>query len=107
MSAYMFVSTKIHDPIHFAKYRKEMQNFAPKHVGKYLARDAIFDVLEGKFDTDCQVLIAEYPSIDTIKNIWNSKEYQEIKKLREGAGDVNIFITEGKDKLLKKWDFNY
>ena len=32
----------------------------------------------------------------------SSLEYQKIKKLREGAGDVNIFIIEGKDKILKK-----
>tara|TARA_B100000530_G_C15696119_1_gene384126 strand:+ start:236 stop:544 length:309 start_codon:yes stop_codon:yes gene_type:complete len=102
MPAYMFVSSKIHDPLRFAQYRKEMQIFAPKYGGKYLARGEILDVLEGKFDTDCQVLIAEYPSVDIIKNMWNSKEYQKIKKLREGAGDVNIFIIEGKDKILKK-----
>ncbi|MDC0074382.1 DUF1330 domain-containing protein [Alphaproteobacteria bacterium] len=101
MPAYMFVSSKIHDPVRFAKYRKEMQVFAPKYGGKYLARGEMLEVLEGKFDTDCHVLIAEYPSVHTIKKMWNSKEYKEIKKLREGAGDVNIFIIEGEDKILK------
>ncbi|MBL43070.1 MAG: hypothetical protein CMM49_10480 [Rhodospirillaceae bacterium] len=40
--------------------------------------------------------MAEYPSVDNIKNIWDSKEYQEIKELREGAGNEYIFIIEKK-----------
>ena len=95
MSAYMFVTSKIHDPVRFAQYGKEMQVLVPEYGGKYLARGEILEVLEGKFDTDCRVLIAEYPSVDAIKKMWNSKEYEKIKKLREGAGDVNVFIIEG------------
>ena len=102
MPAYMFVSSKINDPVRFAEYRKEMQVFVALYGGKYLARGEILEVLEGKFDTDYNVLIAEYPSVDTIKNMWNSNEYKEIKKLREGAGDVNVFIIDGKDLVLHK-----
>ena len=96
----MFVTSNIHDPIRFAEYRKEMQVFVSHYGCKYLARGDILEVLEGKFDTDYNVLIAEYPDVDTIKKMQNSNEYKEIKKLREGAGDVNVFIIDGNDMVL-------
>ena len=95
MTAYMFVKAKIIDPVKFSEYSKEMESLVPNYGGKYLAKGAVSEVLEGLFDVKQKVLIAQYPSIDNIKKLWSSKEYKRIKKLREGAGVVQVIVING------------
>jgi len=95
MPAYMFVRVKVTDPQRFAEYGKAVAQLVPKYGGKYLARGKVAAVLEGAFDESEGTLIAEYPSVETIKEFWNSPEYAEIKKLREGAGEAHVIVIDG------------
>ncbi|MDC0074710.1 DUF1330 domain-containing protein [Alphaproteobacteria bacterium] len=95
MTAYMFVKAKITDPIKFSEYTKEMQSLVPNYGGKYLTKGAVSEVLEGLFDVKQKVLIAQYPSVNSIKKLWNSEEYKRIKKLREGACKVQVIVMNG------------
>jgi uncharacterized protein (DUF1330 family) len=95
MSAYMFVRVKVTDPARFAEYGKAVAQLIPKFGGKYLARGKVAAVLEGDFDTSEGTLIAEYPSVEKIKELWNSPEYTEIRKLRENAGEAQVIVIDG------------
>lgn len=95
MPAYMFVRVKVRDPKRFAEYGKAVAAFVPKYGGKYLARGKVAAVLEGEFDESQGTLIAEYPSVEKIKEMWSSPEYAEIRKLRDGAGEAHVIVIDG------------
>ncbi len=95
MSAYMFVRVKVTDPARFAEYGKAVAQLVPKFGGKYLARGKVAAVLEGTFDTSEGTLIAEYPSVEKIKELWNSPEYAEVRKLRDNAGEAHVIVIDG------------
>jgi uncharacterized protein (DUF1330 family) len=95
MPAYMFVRVKVTDPKRFAEYGKAIEKLVPKFGGKYLARGKVAAVLEGEFDTSEGTLIAEYPSVEKIKELWHSPEYAEVRKLRENAGEAHVIVIDG------------
>ncbi len=95
MPAYMFVRVKVSDPKRFAEYGKAVEQLVPKFGGRYLARGKVAAVLEGDFDETQGTLIAEYPSVEKIKELWDSPEYAEIRKLREGAGEAHVIVIDG------------
>ncbi len=95
MPAYMIVYASIHDR------EKFMQGYAPaasqlvaEHGGKYVIRAPGAEVLEGQLDPDMSVVISEWPDKETILKFWNSPEYQEARKLREGVADCLVSIIE-------------
>ena len=52
------------------------------------------EVLEGSYDGR-RLVIFEFPSMDVIQSVWNSPEYAEVKKLREGAGELDVWAVPG------------
>ena len=101
MPAYMFVRVKVSDPKRFAEYSKTVASLVPKFGGKYLARGKVAAVLEGEFDTDEGTLIAEYPSVEKIKEFWNSPEYAEVRKLRDNAGAAHVIVIDGEPAVAR------
>ena len=95
MAAYMIVSAKIYNPLQFAEYGKKMGDLIKKYNGEYLAKGSITDILEGYFDKSRKILIAKYPSIEQIHDMWNSEEYKKIKKIRQDIADVDVIIIDG------------
>ena len=95
MSAYMIVRVKITDPERFEQYRQAVTKLVPNYGGRYLARGPVAAVLEGDFDTGERVVIEEYPSVEDIKRMWASPEYQEIMKLRENAAEATVIVMDG------------
>ena len=95
MPAYMFVRVKIRDSKRFAEYAKAVEQLVPNYGGRYLARGPVAAVLEGSFDSEERTLLAEYPSVEHIHSLWNSLEYSQVRKLREGAGEVHVIVIDG------------
>ena len=50
--------------------------------------------LEGIEDENNSVVISEWSSKEAAENFWNSNEYQEVKKLREGIADCYVLVIE-------------
>ncbi|MGE4615843.1 MAG: DUF1330 domain-containing protein [Gammaproteobacteria bacterium] len=97
MPAYMIVKVKITDPERFNEYRKAVTKLVPNYGGRYLARGTVDTVLEGEFDMGERVVLEEYPSVDHIKRMWASPEYQEIMKLRENAAEATVIVMDGEE----------
>lgn len=95
MPAYMIVRVKITDAERFERYRQAVTKFVPKFGGRYLARGQVAAVLEGDFDDGERVVLEEYPSVEDIRRMWASPEYQEIKKLRENAAEAIVIVMDG------------
>jgi uncharacterized protein (DUF1330 family) len=50
------------------------------------------------------MVISKWPDRAAIKAFWNSPEYAEAKKLREGLADVQVLVIDGPDLITPKSD---
>lgn len=105
MPAYMFIKTKVFDRDQYMKYVQAAQPLGDKLGREFLVMSQPIEVLEGSasaFGLDDSakqwpneyLLVSKWPSADAAREFWNSKEYREIRKLRESAGEVNVLLTE-------------
>ena len=95
MKAYMIVRCVIHDREKFISgYGTEASKLLEKYGGKYLIRAPGAIPLEGIDDDNNSVVISEWPSKERALEFWNSDEYQEIKKLREGIAECKVLVIE-------------
>lgn len=95
MKAYMIVRAVIHDLDGFVNgYGVEAAKLVDKFGGKYLVRAPGAIALEGIESENNSVVISEWPSKEQAQNFWNSDEYKEVKKLREGMADCYVIIIE-------------
>tara|TARA_B100000965_G_scaffold338553_1_gene305794 strand:- start:273 stop:569 length:297 start_codon:yes stop_codon:yes gene_type:complete len=94
MKAYWIAKVNVNDKDAYAEYAKHVTPALAKYKGKFLVRGGKFEILEGKYKYERNVVI-EFPSIDIAKKFYNSKEYQEAKSFRDGKADFNAIVIEG------------
>ena len=95
MKAYMIVRCVIHDREKFISgYGAQASKLLKKYGGKYLIRAPGAMPLEGIEEDNNSVVISEWPSKKRALEFWNSDEYQEIKKLREGIAECKVLVIE-------------
>ena len=94
MPAYMVVQINVTDPDRFAHYRAAVPGVVESFGGRYMARGAQVEVLEGSHDGRRLVLF-EFPSMDAIRRFWNSPEYAKVKPLRENAAEIDVWVVPG------------
>jgi uncharacterized protein (DUF1330 family) len=76
-----------------------------KYGGRYLARGAAIDVIEGDW-SPCAIVIAEFPDREAVRHWYASPEYAEGLKIRASSGlHRKMICVEGSvdpspDKLL-------
>jgi len=103
MAAYMIVTAAIHDRDKFiAGYGAAAGALVEKFGGEYLIRGPGVELLEGKSDAGpnfdgASVVISKWVDRDAARAFWNSPEYSEVKKLREGLADVQVLLIDGPD----------
>jgi uncharacterized protein (DUF1330 family) len=91
----MIVAAKINDREKFlAGYGEAAAQLIPKFGGRYLVRAPGAMLLEGAWGDGAGIVISEWPDKEAILTFWNSPEYQEAKKLREGLADVQVLVVE-------------
>ena len=95
MKAYMIVRCVIHDREKFISgYGPQAAKLLEKYGGKYLIRAPGAIPLEGIDEDNNSVVISEWPSKQRALEFWNSDEYQQIKKLREGIAECKVLVIE-------------
>ena len=95
MPAYMIVTAKIADRDAFIQgYGAAAGALVAKFGGRYILRGPGAELLEGEFGDGASMVISEWPDKDTAKAFWNSPEYAEAKKLREGIADCQVLLIE-------------
>ena len=96
MPAYMIVTASIKDRDAFISgYGAAAGALVEKMGGTYLLRGPGAELLEGEFGDGASMVISEWPDKAAAKAFWNSAEYQEVKKLREGIADCQVLLIEG------------
>lgn len=94
MPAYVIVETIVSDPDQYELYREAAPPTIAAHGGRYLVRGGEKIVLEGDWDP-VRVVVLEFGDLDTAKRWYDSEEYREARKLREGAAKLHMVAVEG------------
>lgn len=96
MPAYMIIAAKVHDREKFvAGYGAAAAALIGKFGGEYLLRGRGAERLEGDFGEGASVVISKWPDRAAARAFWNSPEYAEVKRLREGLADVQVILVDG------------
>ena len=98
MPASMIVTAKIADRDAFIQgYGAAAGALVAKVGGKYVLRGPGAELLEGEFGDGASMVISQWPDKETARRFWNSPEYAEVKKLREGIADCQVLLIEAPD----------
>jgi uncharacterized protein (DUF1330 family) len=98
MPAYMIVTAAIRDREAFVSgYGARAAELIGEFGGEYLLRGPGAECLEGDFGEGASMVISKWPDREAAKRFWNSSEYAEAKKLREGLADVQVLLIDGPD----------
>lgn len=90
---YWIVKADVMDQEKFLTYVSKTPAALHKYGGQFLARAGRYELVEGS--TRSRNTIIEFPSFDMAMACWNSEEYQEAKRYRLGAAELDIVIVEG------------
>lgn len=93
MGAFMFIQANITDPEQFMEYAKRAPALIAEHGGRYRCMRGAVEQLEGKPDNR-KIVVSEWPSMEAARRFWDSPEYQELKKLRESAAEIDVHLCE-------------
>jgi uncharacterized protein (DUF1330 family) len=94
MPAYLIVETDITDPEQYEHYKAASPGAIAAFGGRFVVRGGEMDVLEGDW-TPKRLVVVEFPDLETAKRFYESPEYQEAMKLREGAASLNMVAVDG------------
>ena len=94
MPAYIIVETDIHDPEQYELYKQATPAAVAAYGGRFIVRGGELAVLEGDWHPKRLVLL-EFPDLEAAKRFYASPEYQEAKRLREGAAGFNMVAVGG------------
>jgi len=94
MPAYVIARVEVTDWDKYNEYLKEGPGTVSQYGGRFIARNGEKATLEGPEETR-RMIILEFPSLSKAKEWYNSKEYQDAKKLRAGASIGSLIAIEG------------
>jgi len=95
MAAYMVVAAQIADRDAFiAGYGAAAAALVARFGGRYVLRGAGALGLEGDFGDGTSMVISEWPDKAAALAFWNSPDYAEVRKLRDGIAECQVLLIE-------------
>ena len=99
MPAYVIVETDVHDPEQYERYKAASPGAVHAGGGRFVVRGGELAVLEGDWSPK-RLVILEFPDLEAAKRWYVSPEYEEAKRLREGAANLRMVAVQGLDEAL-------
>ncbi len=94
MTAWMIITARIHDREKFITgYGPAAAKLVAQLGGRYVIRAPGAALLEGEGMDGASVVVSEWPSRAAAEAFWNSAEYAEVRKLRDGLADVQVMLV--------------
>ena len=93
MGAFMFIQADISNPDQFMEYAKRAPALIQQFGGRYRCMRGAVEQLEGNPDNR-KIVVSEWPSMQAAQDFWNSPEYEELKNLRAGAAEIDVYLCE-------------
>jgi uncharacterized protein (DUF1330 family) len=94
MPAYVIVETDIHDPEQYEQYKTASPAAVAGGGGRFVVRGGELAVLEGDWEPK-RLVVLEFEDLAAVKRWYDSPEYQEAKKLRDGAANLRMVAVQG------------
>ena len=94
MPAYVIAETDVHDQAQYDRYKAAAPETIAAYGGRYVARGGELEVLEGDW-TPTRLVILEFDDLEAARRWYRSPEYEEVKRLREGAATMRFVAVEG------------
>ncbi len=94
MSAYVIVETDVHDPEQYERYKAAAPASVAAGGGRFVARGGELAVLEGDWRPP-RLVVLEFPDLDAARRWYDSTEYGEARRLREGAATLRMVAVQG------------
>ena len=94
MPAYVIAHIDVRDPVRYEDYKKMSPISIQKFGGRFIARGAKAEVLEGTWEPKRLVLL-EFPSAEAARQWWASEEYAPAKALHQSTSIGDLVIVEG------------
>jgi uncharacterized protein (DUF1330 family) len=92
---YMIVIGEITDRDAFmAGYAQVVPPLVKQFGGRYVFKGAGGEFLENGWCDNPSALVSEWPDRAAAKRFWESPEYAEARKLREGVGDFQVILID-------------
>src|ERR1700722_5836961 len=92
MAAYVVCGAQVLHPEHMKPYGPQIAHSVATYGGTYLARGAKPVVLEG--GPAHNMLIIEFPDLETARAWYESPEYAAAKKAREGGSNLRLVVVD-------------
>jgi uncharacterized protein (DUF1330 family) len=94
--AYLLVQASVTDRAKFGQYIAALGPVYAKYNGAPIASvpAARVETIEGAPENR-SIVISRFPSKAALLAFWNSPEYAEVRKLREGTGTFSVQVVEG------------
>jgi uncharacterized protein (DUF1330 family)/ubiquinone/menaquinone biosynthesis C-methylase UbiE len=94
LSVYMVIEIDIVDADRYAQYVDRVRPIVEAHGGQYLARGGQVTPLSGGW-TPQRVVIISFPSIERLRQCFDSPEYRELAPLRKASTTSKAIVVEG------------
>jgi uncharacterized protein (DUF1330 family) len=95
MKCYMVVFGAFTDFDRFMRgYQQVVGPMVERFGGRYVLTGQNTQVLEGGWTDGGGAVISEWPDRASALRFWNSPEYREAKKLREGTGSFQVLLVD-------------
>ena len=94
MPAYLIVETDILDPEQYERYKAASPAAVAAGGGRFVARGGELAVLEGDWEPK-RLVVLEFENLEAAKRFYESADYQEVKKLRDGAATLRMVAVQG------------
>lgn len=96
MPAYVIYQGEVSDPEQYERYKAQAAPSIIAAGGAYIVRGGEVKVLEGDPPAG-RTVILEFPTMQAAIDWYESAEYTEIRKLREGAAKARLYVVDGFD----------
>ena len=94
MSAYVIAEMEVHDPERYEQYKDGVPATLEASGGRFVVRGGEVEHLEGDWQPK-RVVVIEFDDLAALKAWWDSPDYRQVKKLREGAATLSVIAVEG------------
>ena len=92
MPAYVIGEAHVFNPEAMKPYGRMIVESVKKYGGRYLARGAKPEVLEG--GPAHNILVIEFENTDAARRWYSSPEYQAAKAVRQGNSNLRLILVE-------------
>ncbi|PZN96026.1 MAG: DUF1330 domain-containing protein [Hyphomicrobiales bacterium] len=90
---YVVARAKVTNATQWAAYAAKASEAIKQYGGTPLVRGGMMTVAEG--EGRARNVVIEFKDFEAAKAYAMSQEYAEARKLREGAGEIDIVVVEG------------